>query len=205
MVCESKCILCVFFRASNFVNGVTAAWLKTVCPTSFNCSLPQHRRPWMSWFCTPVWSWVQSFVCCVKANSHIPCRAPAILRQCSVLRESPLVDGNIRTASLLLVTTFVLLRIVAGRSRTRAGRPHAVSGRPMLIHTYAVPIPLCTFALSGRFQNGLVVAWQGNDMACVNQKRPHCVNPMGKTQSKPITERHGRGTAWGRYGMCELA
>jgi hypothetical protein len=56
------------------------------------------------------------------------------------------VDGNIRTASeigMLLVTNFVELRVVAGGSRTRAGRPHAVSGRPMLIHTYhAVPMPL---------------------------------------------------------------
>jgi hypothetical protein len=49
------------------------------------------------------------------------------------------VDGNILTAfeiGMLLVTTFVELRVVAGRSRTRAGRPHAVSRRPMLIHTY---------------------------------------------------------------------
>jgi hypothetical protein len=37
---------------------------------------------------------------------------------------------------MILITTFVELRVVAGRSRTRAGRPHAVSGRPMLIHTY---------------------------------------------------------------------
>jgi hypothetical protein len=32
-------------------------------------------------------------------------------------------------------------------------------------------------------------------MVCVNQTRPHCVNQMGKTQSKPLAERHGRGTA----------
>jgi hypothetical protein len=44
-------------------------------------------------------------------------------------------DGNIRTASpatTLLVTTFVEYRVVAGRSRTQAGCPQAVSGRPML-------------------------------------------------------------------------
>jgi hypothetical protein len=74
------------------------------------------------------------------------------------------VDGNIRTASpattlykrclvshwppaseigMLLVTTFVKLRVVAGRSRTRAGSQLDVSGRPMLIHTYhAVPMLL---------------------------------------------------------------
>jgi hypothetical protein len=43
--------------------------------------------------------------------------------------------------SMLLVTTILELRVVAGRSRTRAGRLHSVSGRPMLIHTYhAVPL-----------------------------------------------------------------
>jgi hypothetical protein len=50
----------------------------------------------------------------------------------------------------------------------------------------------------------------------VNQTRPHCVNQMGKTQSKPLAERYGRGTAWERqgndrgtawerHGMCESA
>jgi hypothetical protein len=45
------------------------------------------------------------------------------------------VDGNIRPASpatILLVTTFVEFRVVAGRSRTWAGCPRAVSERPML-------------------------------------------------------------------------
>jgi hypothetical protein len=55
----------------------------------------------------------------------------------------------------------------------------------------------------------------------VNQTRSHCVNQMGKTQSKALAERHGRrtagerqengrgtagnsmGTAWERHGMCE--
>jgi hypothetical protein len=36
---------------------------------------------------------------------------------------------------MLVITTFVGLRVVAGRSRTRAGRLHAASGRPMLLHT----------------------------------------------------------------------
>ena len=32
-----------------------------------------------------------------------------------------------------------------------------------------------------------------NGMASVNQTRPYCVNRMGKTHSKPLTARHGRG------------
>ena len=44
----------------------------------------------------------------------------------------------------------------------------------------------------------MVGAWHG--MACVNQTRSHCVNQMGKTHSKPLVARHGRGTAWARHG-----
>ena len=42
-------------------------------------------------------------------------------------------------------------------------------------------------------------------MAIVNQTRPHCVNQMGKTHSKPLAARHGRRTAWARHAMCEWA
>jgi hypothetical protein len=37
-------------------------------------------------------------------------------------------------------------------------------------------------------------------MARVNQTRPHRVNQMGKTQSKPLAAQHGRGTEWARHG-----
>jgi hypothetical protein len=69
----------------------------------------------------------------------------------------------------MLLITFVELRMVAGRSRTRAGSPHAVSGRPMLIHTYhAVPMPQPCRGLEGS-----------------------------------LSERHIRGMAGGRLGVCE--
>ena len=42
-------------------------------------------------------------------------------------------------------------------------------------------------------------------MASVNQTRPHCVNQMGKPDSKLLAARHGRGTAWARLAMCESA
>jgi hypothetical protein len=57
----------------------------------------------------------------------------------------------------------------------------------------------------GLEKNGMVGAWQGHVMASVNQTRPHCVNQMGKTRSKPLGTRHGRGTAWARHDMCESA
>ena len=43
-------------------------------------------------------------------------------------------------------------------------------------------------------------AWHGRDMVSVNQTRPHCVNQMGKTHSKPLAVRRGRGKAWARHG-----
>jgi hypothetical protein len=49
----------------------------------------------------------------------------------------------------------------------------------------------------------MVGAWHGHGMASVNQTRPHCVNQMVKTHSKPLAARHGRVTAWTRHAMCE--
>ena len=54
-------------------------------------------------------------------------------------------------------------------------------------------------------KNGMVGAWHGHGTASVNQTRPHCVNQIGKTHSKPLAARHGRGTAWARHAMCESA
>ena len=90
--------------------------------------------------------------------------------------------------------------------------------RPCLIHTcHAMPLPCSDHAVllkaatqHGRLltvvlccgieKNGMVGAWHGRGMASVNQTRPHCVNQMGKRQSKPLAARHGRGTAWARHG-----
>ena len=57
----------------------------------------------------------------------------------------------------------------------------------------------------GLEKNGMVREWHGRGMASVNQTRLHCVNQMGKTHSKPLAARHGRGTEWARHAMCESA
>jgi hypothetical protein len=98
--------------------------------------------------------------------------------------------------------------VVAGRSRTRAGRPHGVSGRPMLTHTCHAHAALCRGlekSLSERHNRSKARARHGRGMACVTQTRLHCVNQMGKTQSKPSAAWHGRGPAWERHGLRELA
>jgi hypothetical protein len=100
---------------------------------------------------------------------------------------------------MLQATTFVEHHVVTGRSRTRAGRFHAVSGRPILIHTCHAHAALCRDlkkSLSERHGHGMAWERHGRDTACVNQTWPHCANQMGKTQLKPLAERHG---------MCELA
>jgi hypothetical protein len=89
-------------------------------------------------------------------------------------------------------------RVVAGRSRTRAGRPHAVSRRPMLIHTCHSHAALCRGlekSLSEIHGLGMACESHGCGMVCVNQTRPHCVNKAGKRQSKPLAERYAMGTA----------
>ena len=50
----------------------------------------------------------------------------------------------------------------------------------------------------------MVGAWHGDGTASVNQTRPHCVNQMGKTHSKRLAARHGKGTALARHGHVML-
>jgi hypothetical protein len=89
--------------------------------------------------------------------------------------------------------------------------------RPCLILTYhAAPMPCSDNAVllkaraqhgrretvvlyCGLEKNGMVGAWHVHGMASVNQTRPHCVNQMGKTHSKPLAARHGRGKTWVRH------
>ena len=89
----------------------------------------------------------------------------------------------------------------------RGSRKQPTAGRSLTFSSQAVRMPS---ACRDPAVKGIFVAWQGNDMVCVNQTRPPCVNQMGKSQSKPLTERHGMGTAWHgngmaweRHGMCE--
>jgi len=80
---------------------------------------------------------------------------------------------------MFLITIFVELRVVARRSRKRAGNPQDVSRGSC-----------CAVALRR-------TAWSehGMGMASVNQTQLHYVNQMGNTHSKPLAARHGRGKA----------
>ena len=56
-------------------------------------------------------------------------------------------------------------------------------------------VPCC-----GLEKNGMIGACYRHGMACVNQARPHCVNQVRMTHSKPLAASHGRGTALARHG-----
>jgi hypothetical protein len=60
-------------------------------------------------------------------------------------------------------------------------------------------------SLSERHGRGMARTRHGRGIAYVNQTRPHCVNQMGKKQSKPLAARQGRGKTWPRQSMCEVA
>jgi hypothetical protein len=141
-----------------------------------------------------------------------PCRA-ALIHTCHAAPLSSsdsdvsfvkvrMVAGNIRTASptvcysTLLITNFVELRVVAGRSRTRPGRPHAVSVWPKPI-THAMPCPCRAVPWPWEFDFKTVWSWYGMGAACETNTTSLCKS-NGKDTSKPLAARHGHGmrTAW---------
>jgi hypothetical protein len=141
-----------------------------------------------------------------RINSHMPCHAPAILRQCRALCESQHGSWKyLNCYSYSLTDWYASDNNLCGtlhgsRKKPNAGRSPtcrlwtAIANLDMPCH--AMPMPHCALALRSRFKNGIVVAWHGLGMACVNKIWPHCVNQMGKTQSKPLAAWHGRGMAW---------
>jgi len=89
---------------------------------------------------------------------------------------------------------------------------HSVNWKGEFTHTIscrrrAPTILCCDLEKSLLEQHGrsMAGARHGHGMVFVNQTRPHSVNQMGKTRSKPMATRYGRGTAWARRVMCELA
>jgi hypothetical protein len=125
-------------------------------------------------------------------NSHMPCRAPAILRQCRVLHESPhgsqkypnclsysFTDRYASDNKLRGTPRSSRRKPNAGRSRT--GRLRAVDANSQY---HAMPCPCRAHAAP---------------MPC--PCRAHAALCSGLEKS--LLERHGRGMARARHGMCE--
>jgi hypothetical protein len=123
-----------------------------------------------------------------RVNSHIPFRAPAIHRQCRVLRESPRGSRKYPNYKSYSLTDWYASDNLHGTPRGSRKKPNA--GRSPKCRLWTADansqMPRCAVALRSRFQNGMFVAWYWRGMICVNQTRPHWVNQIGKTQSKPL-------------------
>jgi hypothetical protein len=101
----------------------------------------------------------------------------------------------------MILTTFVELRVVAGR--TRMGHPHAITGRANAnSHVLAMPMARCVVVLGSSFQNGMVVIWHGRGMVYVN----HGGTVWFKWEWYNINPQwHNMGAEWERHGMSELS
>jgi hypothetical protein len=111
------------------------------------------------------------FLLLLKADSHLACRSPAM--PCRWGFRICLSHLIYTVRPCLIHTCHIMLR----PCRSSQGHSTGVSRRTC-----------CAVALRR-------TAWSEDGMASVNQTRKHCVNQMGKTHSKPLMARHGRGTA----------
>jgi hypothetical protein len=142
-----------------------------------------------------------------------PCRSPAALIH--TCHAAPLqfsdndvsfvkvrvADGNIRTASPATILYSHMLRGTPRRSRKKPNAGWSPTCRLWTADANS-HIPCRSHAALCRGLekslsewHGRGMAWKlhGRGMACVNRTRPHCVNQIGKTQCKPLVERHGNG------------
>ena len=153
-------------------------------------------------------------------NSHMPCRSPALLQQCHVVRVSPGGSrkySNCQSNSLkdrlfgsVPIPHFTVVGMVRceedwyASDNNLRGTPRGSRKKPNVGRQPTGRLSTAVL-FRGLEKNGMVRAWNGRGMASVNQTQPHCVNQVGKTHSKPLAARHGRGTAWARHAMCESA
>jgi hypothetical protein len=99
---------------------------------------------------------------------------------------------------MLLITIFMELRVVAGRSRKRAGNPEAVSRRTCCAVTLKRPV---------WSEHGMSAAWTWHGK-CDSDTAALCKS-NGKdifyTLSGTAWQGNGMGAAWARHAMCESA
>ena len=114
----------------------------------------------------------------IKADSRIACHAHAVPLPCRAAKGLELVFPIWFTQCGRVWFTLAMIRPCRSSQGQSTARP-SLDGRAVL------------WPWEERY---------GRSMASVNQTRPHCVNQMRKTHSKPLVARHGRGKAWARHG-----
>jgi len=119
-----------------------------------------------------------------------PCRAHAVPLPCHAAKE--------------LECVFPIWFAQCGRVWFTFAMPCHAMHMPRPCHALTMPF-------FWRPRHGQSMAWarHGHGMASVNQTRPHRVNQMGKTHSKPLAAWHFqgncKGAAWARHAMCQSA
>ena len=108
--------------------------------------------------------------CFLKADSHTACRSHAIPLPCRATKDLECVFPIWFTQCGRVWFTLAMTCPCHALNMPFFSRPQ---------HSTAVERrPCCTLVLRR-------TAWSEHGMARVNQKMPHCVNQMGKTDSKP--------------------
>ena len=123
----------------------------------------------------------RNFNSTVKADSHIACRAHAVLLPC-------------RAAKGLEFFPIWL---------TQCGLVWFTLAMPCPFRTHAMLWPC-----RGLEKNGMVRAWHGRCMGMTWKvwiRRGRTKKIKWERHSKPLAARHGWGTAWARHTMCESA
>ena len=108
---------------------------------------------------------------------HMPCLCHS--PPCHALRESPRVVGKTRTVN----------RATPRGSRKKPNLGTSPTGR-------TDTMPLCMRLLKATAQRARGRAWHGTASYVWNQTRSHCDIQMVKAQTKSLSTRHGRDTAW---------
>ena len=120
-----------------------------------------------------------------------PCHAHAFPRPCRAAKGLECLSHSIYTVRPCLFHTCCAPMLSSDHAvLLKATAQHGPRGTAMLCRDLE--------------KNGMVRAWHLRGLASVNHTRPHCVNQMGKTHSKPLAARHGRGKAWARHGYGML-
>jgi hypothetical protein len=110
-----------------------------------------------------------------RVNSHMPCRDPAILRQCPVLRESPRGSRKYPNCYSYSLTFWYASDNLRGTQRGSRKKPNA--GRS----------PTCRL-------------WTAD----ANSRVPcHAQAALLRGLEKSLPERHGYGMERARLGICE--
>ena len=82
----------------------------------------------------------------------------------------------------------------------RNSRKWSVKNNVQIVHMHARLTVKFTLAMPCPCHAPAMLFFSRPQHSTAVERRPCCVNQIGKTHSKPLAARHGRGTSWARHG-----